>query len=69
MQGNVLGQSGGGDKVNGNVTTYTAGENIDKGAFVRLSGSTAYKITSSNQIIKGIAKTNGTTGNSIKVYI
>lgn len=72
MQGNIINffnNSSGGFKVNGIVQSYTAGNNIRKGKFVKLVNNKIEQVTSSNDAILGIAKTNASSNDNIKVIV
>lgn len=66
---NVAQKGGLNMEINGQVKEYTAGENINGGEFVKLSGNNVFKVQNSTDTIKGIAKTSGKTGKTIKVCV
>lgn len=58
-----------GTGINGEVATYTAGGTVTRGKFVKLVSSKAQNITSTSDTILGIAKTSGTSGQTVEVVI
>lgn len=55
--------------INGKTLIYTSGESIKKGSFVKLVNDIIQKVTSSEDMILGIAKTSGTNGQTIEVIV
>lgn len=65
-------QSGaGGAKINGTLASYTvaSGRTVKAGQFVATDGSSVYPATSADAMVVGIAKQNGSSGATIKVYV
>lgn len=65
-------QSGaGGAKINGTMASYTvaSGRTVKAGQFVATDGSSVYPATSADAMVVGIAKQNGSSGATIKVYV
>ena len=68
----ILVQRGaGGTKINGTLVNYTvlSGSTVTTGQFVALSGTSVYPATSADAMVIGIAKQNGSSGATIKVYV
>lgn len=61
----------GGAKVNGTLASYTvaSGKTVTAGQFVAKSGTSVYPATSDSANVIGIAKQNGSSGATIKVYV
>lgn len=64
-------REGGGAKINGTIADYTVltGSTVTAGQFVALSGTSVYPATSADAMVVGIAKQNGSSGATIKVYV
>lgn len=58
-----------GSNINGIIQTYTAGNDIKAGNFVKLKDNTIQNVTSLNDTIHGIAKSNAKSGQQVKVII
>ena len=68
----ILVQRGaGGTKINGTLANYTVltGSTVTAGQFVAFSGTSVYPATSADAMVIGIAKQNGSSGATIKVYV
>lgn len=61
----------GGTKVNGTLASYTVASErtVKAGQFVATDATSVYPATSADAMVIGIAKQNGSSGATIKVYV
>jgi hypothetical protein len=58
-----------GTGINGTVKEYTASASVNRGQFVKLVSEKVQKVTSSSDTILGVAKTSGTSGQTVEVVV
>ena len=60
-----------GAKINGTLASYTvaSGRTVKAGQFVATDGTSVYPATSADAMVVSIAKQNGSSGATIKVYV